>query len=366
MQQSNKSPLQQEFERSETYRALKQVGGEVMKGLNEAGITQERVQEGIDLAAKGINRAVDALNREFGKPAKTPPPPAQQTPPHVPQAKPPVQRAPQPAPPVQAPPPPVRMEIRRKPSNAKFWITTAVLAYYALNLPLNTWFDLACMALAGVGAFFLSRAIFKGKKYKVPVEEPKPEPEKKPEPKPEPKNKVDTGSPEVDKIIEDGYVYLAQLREANDRIPDEVMSARIARMEVASAEIFAYITDHPEKAAQIRRFMNYYLPTTLKLLNSYDTLSRQRVKGENIRSTMFEIEGMMETIAGAFETQLDSLFGEDAMDIAADIRVMESILHQEGLSGAAAPKTQAKGGAAVQAESSAPNLTFDPDSDEEA
>lgn len=53
--------------------------------------------------------------------------------------------------------------------------------------------------------------------------------------------------------------------------------------------------------------MNYYLPTTLKLLNSYDKLSRQRVKGENIQKTMFEIEGMMETIAGAFEKQLDSV-----------------------------------------------------------
>ena len=89
----------------------------------------------------------------------------------------------------------------------------------------------------------------------------------------------------------------------------------------------------PEKAAEIRRFMNYYLPTTLKLLNSYDKLSRQRVKGENIQKTMFEIEGMMETIAGAFEKQLDSLFDDDALDIAADISVMESILKQEGLSG---------------------------------
>lgn len=79
--------------------------------------------------------------------------------------------------------------------------------------------------------------------------------------------------------------------------------------------------------------MNYYLPTTLKLLNSYDKLSRQRVKGENIQKTMFEIEGMMETIAGAFEKQLDSLFDDDALDIAADISVMESILKQEGLSG---------------------------------
>ena len=71
------------------------------------------------------------------------------------------------------------------------------------------------------------------------------------------------------------------------------MSARITRMETASSDIFAYIAENPEKAPQIRRFMNYYLPTTIRLLASYDKLSRQRVKGENIQKTMFEIEGMM-------------------------------------------------------------------------
>ena len=135
-------------------------------------------------------------------------------------------------------------------------------------------------------------------------------------------------------ILENNPALNGGLRsDVNIRIPDEVMTKRIDRMEVASADIFAYIAEHPEKAAEIRRFMNYYLPTTLKLLNSYDKLSRQRVKGENIQKTMFEIEGMMETIAGAFEKQLDSLFDDDALDIAADISVMESILKQEGLSG---------------------------------
>lgn len=119
--------------------------------------------------------------------------------------------------------------------------------------------------------------------------------------------------------------------------------------------------------------MNYYLPTTIRLLASYDKLSRQRVKGENIQKTMFEIEGMMETIAAAFEKQLDSLFGDDAMDIAADISVMESILKQEGLSDdeddtIPAVKTAAQGGRAVQTQAAPgpgmPALTLDPDAAE--
>ena len=91
-----------------------------------------------------------------------------------------------------------------------------------------------------------------------------------------------------------------------------------------------YIADHPEKAPQIRKFMNYYLPTTLKLLGSYQRLSAQNVKGENITSTLFNIAGMMHTVADAFEKQLDSLYAEEAMDISADITVFETLLKQEG------------------------------------
>ena len=348
MNHDNKTPLQREFEQSGTYRVMREVGGKVMRELNNAGITPEAVNHGVQRAADEINRAVDHINREFGgqpqsgtqpRPVNTAQRPAHGAPGNTnyrtPQTnyRPPVPNRTQsfvrPVPPPQKP----RMEVRRKPSNVKFWITGIACAMYALTMPMTAWHHLIPMALMGVGVFTLSRMIFRGKKYFVPMEQPQPESVKKPEPQPEPKMKVNTGDPEVDKIIEEGYAYLKQLKTANDRIEDTVMSERIERMENASADIFAYITEHPEKSAQIRRFMNYYLPTTLKLLTSYDKLSRQSVKGENIQKTMFEIEGMMETIAGAFEKQLDGLFHAEAMDIAADISVMETILEQEGLSG---------------------------------
>ena len=100
----------------------------------------------------------------------------------------------------------------------------------------------------------------------------------------------------MDKIIDEGREYLKKLRAADDAIPDETLSEDITRMERASADIFRYIADHPEKAQQIRKFMNYYLPTTMKLLNSYQRLSAQNVKGENITSTLFNIAGMMHTV----------------------------------------------------------------------
>ena len=101
-------------------------------------------------------------------------------------------------------------------------------------------------------------------------------------------------------------------------------------MEKTTQAIFTHVAEHPQKLPQIRRFLNYYLPTTLKLLGSYEQLSTQSVKGENITSTLFNIAGMMHTVAHAFEKQLDSLFTDEAMDISADITVFETMLKQEG------------------------------------
>lgn len=224
------------------------------------------------------------------------------------------------------------MKMVRKGSPAKFYITGIAALLYALNAPMTEPANFAVFGIVVALIFLLSGALFKGKKQFVPIEVPKPEPKPEPEVKkePEPEKKSQTGNPEVDKIIDEGHGYLRQLKEANDAIPDEALSADIDRMERASADIFAYIARHPEKAPQIRKFMSYYLPTTLKLLHSYEHLSKQSVKGENITSTMFNIAGMMHTVADAFEKQLDSLFTDEAMDISADITVFETMLKQEG------------------------------------
>lgn len=371
------NPLQNEFENSATYRVIHKVGDKVTESVNN--LDGEKISREVQGAVNGVvnevNRVAETVNRKFNTNARTnyqspqgqnpdgtyhysytqtaysnykrpntnpnqAPSSAPGGPYNPPRGTAPRNTVSQNGAPMQQPKKAPRkqdMIEKYKPSNGRYWLTGIVCMLYALNGPLYRWQDLITFVVVGAAAFFIGGKIFKGKKYYVPAEsvqpEKKSEPEKKPEPKAEPQKKVSTGDPEVDKIIEEGYKYLHELRDVNIRIPDEVMTKRIDRMEVASADIFAYIAEHPEKAAEIRRFMNYYLPTTLKLLNSYDKLSRQRVKGENIQKTMFEIEGMMETIAGAFEKQLDSLFDDDALDIAADISVMESILKQEGLSG---------------------------------
>lgn len=141
-----------------------------------------------------------------------------------------------------------------------------------------------------------------------------------------------TGNPELDKMIEDGRKAIAEMKRLDDNIADPTISAQIVRLQELSGKIFAQVEQNPEKLPQIRKFMNYYLPTTLKILNAYDRMGEQGVAGENISSTMHKVEGMMATIITAFEKQLDNLFGAEAMDISTDMVVLENMMAREGLS----------------------------------
>ena len=146
-----------------------------------------------------------------------------------------------------------------------------------------------------------------------------------------PEEPVTTGDPELDKMIADGDGAIKAMRALNDSIQDETISGQIDRLEEVSSRIFQYVKDNPAKLPQIRKFMSYYLPTTIKLLTAYDQMSRQGVSGENITGTMEKVEGMMSSIVLAFEKQLDSLFGDEAMDISTDITVLENMMVREGL-----------------------------------
>lgn len=140
-----------------------------------------------------------------------------------------------------------------------------------------------------------------------------------------------TGNVALDKAIAEGDAAIKTMRALNDSIQDETISGQIDRLEEVSGRIFQYVKENPEKLPQIRKFMDYYLPTTLKLLRSYEQLGRQGVSGENISGTMEKVEGMMSTIVLAFEKMLDGLFGEQAMDIATDIAVLDNMMAREGL-----------------------------------
>ena len=133
---------------------------------------------------------------------------------------------------------------------------------------------------------------------------------------------------------EDQYAsLLRQLRQVNAAIPDPVMTAKIDRLEQLSARIFELAKKDPAKQAQLQKFMSYYLPTALKLLNTYAALPAQDVQGENITEAKQSIERSMDLLVTAFENQLDKLFQSDALDVSADVSALEGMLNLDGLTG---------------------------------
>ncbi len=125
---------------------------------------------------------------------------------------------------------------------------------------------------------------------------------------------------------------LRQLRRANDRIADEALSAKIDRLEAIAGRIFRIIEEEPEKKAKANTFLNYYIPTTQKLLDSYAEFEEAGINGGNLTEAKRKIERIMDNIVRGFEHQLDELYRADALDIDSDIRVMETMLRRDSSS----------------------------------
>ncbi|XCP84749.1 5-bromo-4-chloroindolyl phosphate hydrolysis family protein [Roseburia hominis] len=138
-------------------------------------------------------------------------------------------------------------------------------------------------------------------------------------------------SPEVQKIIEQGDLYVEKIRKCNDAIPGKEISDKISHMEMLVDRIFDRVEQSPESVTDIHRLMDYYLPTTIKLLEAYEDLDAQPVGGENIQNSKKEIEATLDTLNMAFEKLLDDLFQDTAWDLSSDISVLHTMLAQEGL-----------------------------------
>ena len=153
-------------------------------------------------------------------------------------------------------------------------------------------------------------------------------------------------APPPPKETEEGYSgILRNIRRANDRIADPVLSAKIDRLEEITAKIFKIVEEDPKKKDRIGTFLNYYLPTTQKLLNSYAEFESAGVEGENLRQAKQRIETTMDSIVKGFEHQLDELYKAEALDVDSDIRVMEHMLRRDTGS---AEEDFGLGGSAVQ------------------
>ncbi len=139
--------------------------------------------------------------------------------------------------------------------------------------------------------------------------------------------------PEIDPIVEEGNRALSEMGRLYMSIKDPTIRGKINEIMRITDKITQDAIEDPSDIPQIKKFMNYYLPTTIKLLNAYDRMSSQGIEGENLDKTMKSIDTMLDDAIAAYKKMLDSLFANQALDIETDIEVMNTMLAREGLSG---------------------------------
>ena len=203
-------------------------------------------------------------------------------------------------------------EVRKK-SHIPIYGIAAVCLVYCLFFPLYKLFHFIILAVLLVLSYFVLSKIFPGTvEY---IEEP-----------------VTTRNPEHDALLEEGKKAVSEMKRIRDSISDNAVKAKIDRLIELTDKIFADLKDDPNDYKMIKRFSNYFLPTTVKLLNAYDRMGEIDVNGENINATKQRITEILDTTITAYEKQYDALFANQALDIETDIIVLENMLKKEGLS----------------------------------
>jgi hypothetical protein len=204
-------------------------------------------------------------------------------------------------------------EIRTK-SVAPIYGLAGVWLVYCLFFPLYKLWHFAILGILGVGAYALLTLIFPGKtEY---VEEP-----------------VTTGNPDIDALLAEGTRAVAEMARLRDSIRNAEVKRKIDDIIKITDQIFKDLLHDPADYRQVKHFADFYLPTTIKLLNAYDRMGSLGSMGSNITGTMERIETILDTTLEGYRKLLDALYANQALDIETDIVVLKNMLKKEGLAG---------------------------------
>lgn len=164
-----------------------------------------------------------------------------------------------------------------------------------------------------------------------------------PEPEPEPEEKVvpelilpeEPDEAEEPTVLEDCRAFLRDLRDQQRHITDAAVLGETQRIESETQNIIAWLEKHPDGAGQIRRFASYYMPTTLKLLTTYNEVTPQAASSTVAAEIQSDICTILGTVQTAFQSLQNNLLKDTALDISAEISALETVLAQDGLTGSA-------------------------------
>lgn len=215
------------------------------------------------------------------------------------------------------------MATKKIPSTIPYYMAGLMFLYFALTMTFTDFTAIIAAFIMAALFFWLFFFLFPGKTVEVP-DPPVPEPPPA-EPKP-----FTTGDESADQTLAAIEESIGQFRALRTAIRNEKVSNQAGQLADLTGKILNCLKDEPAKIQQAHTFLNYYLPTTIKLLTAYRDLSAQQADGQNIRGTMEKIEKVMDSIVATFQKELDGLFLGKAMDIAAEIDIMDTMMHNEG------------------------------------
>ncbi|MBQ8746845.1 MAG: 5-bromo-4-chloroindolyl phosphate hydrolysis family protein [Clostridia bacterium] len=201
-----------------------------------------------------------------------------------------------------------------KKSALPFWAAAAVWVIAALFLPMYNMLHIAGIAIVSVGAALLTAKLLPRETELVEIP-------------------FYTGNTDLDSMVKTISEALVCFREAEAVLTEKGIDTahRLDSIADTTEKIRDALIDEPRDLPVVRRFMNYYLPTTEKLVKKYVFVVKQDTESENITATKASIEGALAQIDTAFTHQLDALFADDALDISTDIAVLEALMVRDNL-----------------------------------
>lgn len=205
-------------------------------------------------------------------------------------------------------------EKREKSVIPVYGVAAAWLLYCAIFPLYKTW-HFVVLACFGALAYVVLSAVFPGKTIQIAV----------------PEEPVSTGDEAIDALLAEGEKNTGEMRKIRGTVPDGAFGSKLDEIIAVTDSIFKRLVENPGDYKQVKRFAEFYLPTTMKLLSAYTDFAHSGSGGENITSAMERIDLALDTIADSYRKFFDSLFAQQALDIETDIIVLEAMLKNEGL-----------------------------------
>ena len=204
---------------------------------------------------------------------------------------------------------------KKKESVIPVYAFAAAWVVYCLIFPLYRTWHFIILASSAVLAYVVFSVIFPGKTEYIDI----------------PEQPLHTGDEEIDVLLKAGENAVVEMSRLFDTIPEEPVRRKIGEIISVTDKIFKNLLECPNGYKQVKRFADFYLPTTIKLLHTYDRFGQSEVSGSNITGTMERIDTALDSILDSYKKFFDSLFESKALDIETDIRVLENMLKKEGL-----------------------------------